>query len=750
MDFPILVLNRNATDCNTRLWNYIGAMVNVGPVTGYSGIENIKRLVNQISVSTCRWDSEQNCFVKGTCEGLVLNDKTFSMTGVYDNQKSQFTLVDVTFTDPTGKKSNGYHLYVPVLVKKVLEVKFTAKFLAGTNYDASIYPSAMNYATADFDEPVTAYMEYNYNRMGTEWQNMLDDGEDLLWFYDKYLDLAQGSSAETPLPAGTRLTLVDRQTGTYYSSQVKDGDNVHRLNLSELKDYNGKAFAPVPICDLLGIKVTTYSDSGTAYVVEANPENATVRVGETYYRVASETDEGTKYALTVGNDIPSVDKAENYLPKGEGYYLTIQVPKTEGVDALNHYLGNTGVILKSGNGAPAALIRKSSSSSYVLYEGVTQNFKPISTVRMISGETASDDVVMENGDSIRISLECELSLTDAGKQYFANLGPRELHHQFDIHMRKYLKDVASETVIGAEGATYTYVVKQGETTVYETNVTIQGSENLDALKIRYGSEDLKKALINGNVTVSATVILSYPLAGQYFPARSGESDQSGISVAATSRVANVASQLPIVSNRQSKEEGKRYYTKDSSGAKLCFNTYDKEGVGDAIQQLGINPSDNVNQLMNLIYAQGDYDYSAVSEGELTVAKQICYKLELFRKNDDGSYHESSPLGQINEYLPILETEGGEVFTPDASGTSMSLVQDFSVDKDSLRNYVKLKIVPLTGAEFEDKGFSYANYKLRLTIFLLDEAGNDLPNTKASDYIIYTNARIYQQLFLGTD
>ena len=81
---------------------------------------------------------------------------------------------------------------------------------------------------------------------------------------------------------------------------------------------------------------------------------------------------------------------------------------------------------------------------------------------------------------------------------------------------------------------------------------------------------------------------------------------------------------------------------------------------------------------------------------------------------------------------------------------MSLVQDFSVDKDSLRNYVKLKIVPLTGSEFEDKGFSYANYKLRLTVVLLDEAGNDLPNTKASDYIIYTNARIYQQLFLGTD
>ena len=40
---------------------------------------------------------------------------------------------------------------------------------------------------------------------------------------------------------------------------------------------------------------------------------------------------------------------------------------------------------------------------------------------------------------------------------------------------------------------------------------------------------------------------------------------------------------------------------------------------------------------------------------------------------------------------------------------------------------------------------YANYKVRLTVVLLDASGNELDGTKASDYIIYTNARIYQQI-----
>lgn len=72
--------------------------------------------------------------------------------------------------------------------------------------------SRNHYATADFNEPLTALIEYSYEKE-TDWQSMLDNGENLLWYYDKVLDLASGSTGDTQklLPEGTRLTLVDRQ-----------------------------------------------------------------------------------------------------------------------------------------------------------------------------------------------------------------------------------------------------------------------------------------------------------------------------------------------------------------------------------------------------------------------------------------------------------------------------------------------------------------------------------------------------------
>ena len=53
--------------------------------------------------------------------------------------------------------------------------------------------------------------------------------------------------------------------------------------------------------------------------------------------------------------------------------------------------------------------------------------------------------------------------------------------------------------------------------------------------------------------------------------------------------------------------------------------------------------------------------------------------------------------------------------------------------------------PLTDTAFEQKGYTYANYKVRLNVVLLDANKHEISGTKASDYVIYTNARIYQQI-----
>ena len=55
---------------------------------------------------------------------------------------------------------------------------------------------------------------------------------------------------------------------------------------------------------------------------------------------------------------------------------------------------------------------------------------------------------------------------------------------------------------------------------------------------------------------------------------------------------------------------------------------------------------------------------------------------------------------------------------------------------------------LTGGEFETQDLTYANYKVTLTVSLLDAAGKELEGSKASDYIIYTNAKVLTDVIQG--
>ncbi|MFR0906137.1 MAG: hypothetical protein ACLSGO_00755 [Lachnospiraceae bacterium] len=215
VDFPVLVVN-NTADVDTMIWNYIAAMTNVSSGT------DAKQQIKSITATTYQWDATKSSFEAKSNENASLSisqDRKISIVpNAYDNQNSQFTLLDVTYANPTNDKAEPFHLYIPVLVKKVLYISFKTRFLAGTDYCAADYPmndeATNHYATAGFDEPLTAYIEYSYEK-GINWQSMLDNGENLLWSYDKIMDLASGSTAEagkTLLPSGTRLTLVDRRS----------------------------------------------------------------------------------------------------------------------------------------------------------------------------------------------------------------------------------------------------------------------------------------------------------------------------------------------------------------------------------------------------------------------------------------------------------------------------------------------------------------------------------------------------------
>lgn len=758
VDFPVLVVN-NTADVDTMIWNYIAAMTNVG-----SGAD-AKQQIQSITATTYQWDATKSSFEAKSEENASLSiskEKKISIVpNAYDNQNSQFTLLDVTYANPTNSEAL-FHLYIPVLVKKVLYISFKTRFLAGTDYCAADYPmndeAANHYATAGFDEPLTAYIEYSYEK-DTDWQSMLDNGENLLWSYDKIMDLASGSTAEagkTLLPSGTRLTLVDRQTKRYYTYKTTGTEDLHKFDFAQMTTADGQtAFRPVYICDLLNMKVsdpvTDEAEGTTYYVIENDPAKATVRVGTTYYRRAEENDkDASKYRIT----ITEASKSE---ARSEGYYLTVQVPETTGYSVINNRL-NYGAISRKEGTLPAKIKsdEKKSGSGYVVYNGVEQEFT-VSTTRVHNGNIMGD-TAMEDSDSIKINLESKLKLTEAGKDKFDKLGPSEVHHQFTINLKKYLQRKAEEyDVIGTEIVNYTYTFKKADgTSIYEKTGTISDAAGKDVLSLQYGSSDLKKELekaIDDNkaITVTAEITLTYAGADK-FPVRNtaDTNDNSGIYVAGVSRIANTQTQLPITENKRTENDKNRYYSTNPSKAKLTYSAVDQTAMGDTTQQLGINPSDTVNPA-DIIYTKADYDYSNVDEIILEKAKSISYRMELFQKNDLGSYDETNPL-IIQSYLQNVVKESSAAqesaaLRSSANDNYICWNENF-VQSDSRHQIARFQYAPLTGDAFENAGHTYANYRVRVTVVLLDESGNELEGTKATDYIIYTNARIYQEIIMG--
>ena len=487
-------------------------------------------------------------------------------------------------------------------------------------------------------------------------------------------------------------------------------------------------------------------DGTTYYVKETDPSKATVRIGTDYYRKAEEKDkDAEKYRVT----IPETDTILNPQEWKEEYYLTIQIPKTDGVSIVNNRLYAATMSRKEGT-LPAVIKsdKDVDSSAYVVYNGVQQTFS-ISTSRIHNGSLMGD-TAMENGDGIKIELTGKLWLTKEGRAQFKSLGPSEVYHEFDISLKKYLENAAGiNGVIGTENIQYIYQFSKSDgTKIYSEEGKNSNAAGLETMSLRYGDRTLKSAVETADseenaITVTAEITLTYDDVDG-FPVRgTADTDNSGASVVGVSRIANTSMQLPITENKKTEEDKNRYYITNPSKAILRYSSVDGSGIGDTTQQLGVNPSDAAKNRSDMIYTRADYDYSNVDAETLSKAAAIRYKMELFQKNENGTYDETKPL-KIGSYLQNIVKDAK---SDDISGNGDKAYQwknDF-VSDDTKHQFAQFTFTPLTGGKFEKEQYTYANYRVRLTAVLLDKNGSELDGTKATDYIIYTNARIYQDM-----
>ena len=331
-DLPVLLIDDNSSlNITQMLAKYISVLTNCDVCDSSS---NKLKTTDLMNVSTATYVYDNDVLKKSDKSTLTFNSKTgyFKVTdGQYDNDgTNRFTVITLDYIDQTGSGKTALRLHIPVFVRKVLDFSFQSYVISGTDYNHSHYTDKTKLAFESFDAPVTTYFKYSYYKSANEWEKMLNNGDSLLWSFDKKLYLIGDNAIDSGvLTDDTKLTLVDANNNdkTYHSTV---SDAKFNKTTGELDLTNISGFKPVTMNDvLLRYASVTAKESSDGTLVEAADEaTATVKTSDgKYYRPAGENETVTyKITVSANSDTPKNDNDEMII--SENYYLTINIPET--------------------------------------------------------------------------------------------------------------------------------------------------------------------------------------------------------------------------------------------------------------------------------------------------------------------------------------------------------------------------------------------------------------------------------------
>lgn len=331
-DLPVLLIDDNSSlNITQMLAKYISVLTNCDVCD--SSLNKLKT-TDLMNLSTATYVYDNGVLKKSDKSTLTFNSKTgyFKVTdGQYDNDgTNRFTVITLDYIDQTGSGKTALRLHIPVFVRKVLDFSFQSYVISGTDFNHSHYTDKTKLAFESFDAPVTTYFKYSYYKSANEWEKMLNNGDGLLWSFDKKLYLIGDNATDSGvLTDDTKLTLVDANNNdkTYHSTA---SDAKFNKTTGELDLTNISGFKPVTMNDvLLRYASVTAKESSDGTLVEAADEaTATVKTSDgKYYRPAGENETVTyKITVSANSDTPKNDNDEMII--SENYYLTINIPET--------------------------------------------------------------------------------------------------------------------------------------------------------------------------------------------------------------------------------------------------------------------------------------------------------------------------------------------------------------------------------------------------------------------------------------
>lgn len=747
-DLPVLLIDDNSSlNITQMLAKYISVLTNCDVCDSSS---NKLKTTDLMNVSTATYVYDNDVLKKSDKSTLTFNSKTgyFKVTdGQYDNDgTNRFTVITLDYIDPTGSGKTALRLHIPVFVRKVLDFSFQSYVISGTDYNHSHYTDKTKLAFESFDAPVTTYFKYSYYKSANEWEKMLNNGDSLLWSFDKKLYLIGDSATDSGvLTDGTKLTLVDANNNdkTYHSTA---SDAKFNKTTGELDLTNISGFKPVTMNDVLlrYASVTAKESSDGTLVETADEATATVKTSDgKYYRPAGEAETGT-YKITVSANIDTPKNDNDEMIISENYYLTISIPETGSSkkvikNFVNYYSGNKPRKLNGNIPTNLVQVTNNDTGAYVIANFFTQ---------LVSVTAHDPEEITASNNFVRATMTSKISIDRSLRDTFNGYKSDDfnMYQAFKFSMKNFDENDAGANakIIAGTSVNVDYSILNSSDTEL-SNAKISKTETLSEAKDSYmlmypdSVYNYINSDTNGSITVKADISLTYGTAGiiDQFPERKDGDTKTGIGVNASSYVAYSQNNIENSSISKSGDmPARRYYRKAMTVAQLNYNVAEStvlESKDSPFSQLGINAKDMTTGEM-AITANAIYDLSALSRSTKDSGKKIQYTLKLYVKDNSGDYKQTN---DISKYLSSFILE---------NATSSSGLNDkecvFTTDYNGEeQNTAVTKFTVKTGKAFEEQGLTYANYRVELTAVLLNDNNSVVNGTTSSDYVVYTNAKI---------
>lgn len=747
-DLPVLLIDDNSSlNITQMLAKYISVLTNCDVCDSSS---NKLKTTDLMNVSTATYVYDNDVLKKSDKSTLTFNSKTgyFKVTdGQYDNDgTNRFTVITLDYIDPTGSDKTALRLHIPVFVRKVLDFSFQSYVISGTDYNHSHYTDKTKLAFESFDAPVTTYFKYSYYKSANEWEKMLNNGDSLLWSFDKKLYLIGDSATDSGvLTDDTKLTLVDANNNdkTYHSTA---SDAKFNKTTGELDLKNISGFKPVTMNDvLLRYASVTAKESSDGTLVEAADEaTATVKTSDgKYYRPAGEAETGIyKITVSANSDTPKNDNDEMII--SENYYLTINIPETGSSkkvikNFVNYYSGNKPRKLNGNIPTNLVQVTNNDTGAYVIANFFTQ---------LVSVTAHDPEEITASNNFVRATMTSKISIDPSLRDTFNGYKSDDfnMYQAFKFSMKSFDENDAGANakIIAGTSVNVDYSILNSSDTEL-SNAKISKTETLSEAKDSYmlmypdSVYNYINSDTNGSITVKADISLSYGTAGiiDQFPERKDGDTKTGIGVNASSYVAYSQNNIENSSiSASGVMPARRYYRKAMTVAQLNYNVAEStvlESKDSPFSQLGINAKDMNTEEM-AITANAIYDLSALSRSTKDSGKKIQYTMRLYVKDNSGDYKQTN---DISKYLSSFTLENA-TSSSGLNGKECVFTTDYNGEE---QNTAVTKFTVKTGKAFEEQGLTYANCRVELTAVLLNDNNSVVNGTTSSDYVVYTNAKI---------